>query len=284
MGELQRAHLQQNRVVRELEEAVARVPVLKKTVRNQQQVIVSLEALLRRAVAEVKELKAANTAAATALGAAAASRDAAEAAKSSAEISAARARAKAESAMSHALRAGKSKAKAARVKEPEPQAAAATPSLHSLPAPVPPQGTADATPPAATVQSLPLPAQAPVNLPPEPVELRSPQHTPDEVVALRKELSRVKERMDGLQQTAEEARQKEQQAVATAEAAQAASEAAGERAKQAEEAAQAADNDLLEVSSNWLSWCIGTHMQCPGEVRKDLSRKCLLIVLRAVGC
>lgn len=260
MGELQRAHLQQNRVVRELEEAVARVPVLKKTVRNQQQVIVSLEALLRRAVAEVKELKAANTAAAVAVEAAAAARDAAEAAKSSAEISAARARAKAESAMSPAVRAGKSKAKAARVKEPEPQAAAATPSLHSLP------------------------AQAPANLPPEPVQLRSPQHTPEEVVALRKELSRVKERMEGLQQTAEEARHKEQQAVATAEAAEAASEAAGERAKQAEEAAQAADNDLLEVSSNWLSWCIGTHTQCPGEVWKGLSRKFLLTVRRAVGC
>lgn len=264
MGELQRAHLQQNRVVRELEEAVARVPVLKKTVRNQQQVIVSLEGLLRRAVVEVKDLKAGSAQAAAALEAATSARDIAEAAKASAETATAQAEAKAEHAMSLSLQAGKSKAK-----EPGLRKAPAPPTAtSSLPVRMPTLGHAESTP-ATTVQSLPAPVSAPTDVAPSPAVVRSPKRTPEEVVVLRKELSRVKEKMTGLEQAAQEARAKEQEAVKAAAAASAAAQAAVEQAKQAEEAAQAADNDLLEVWSVWVSvWVAGL---CAGPASRMTS-------------
>lgn len=54
MGELQRAHVQQNKVIQELEEGLARMALLKSTVRKQEQVIAGLEELLRKTVHQVK--------------------------------------------------------------------------------------------------------------------------------------------------------------------------------------------------------------------------------------
>eukprot|EP00892_Ulva_mutabilis_P005015 jgi/Ulvmu1/2886/UM146_0028.1 len=231
MGELQRAHLQQNRVVRELEDAVARVPVLKKTVRNQQQVIASLEGLLRRTVAQVKDLKAASTEADAEL-------EAAAAAKAQAEASAAQSQAKAEVALALAAqmpRGGKKQREAARAAAVQPAARAP---VQPLPVPVPTE-----SPP---VHARPLPA--PGDRDGASLRPRSPQHTPLEVVALRRELGQARERMRGLEQAAREATGKEQEAVKAAAAAEAESQSARERAQQAEEAAQAADNDLLEAT------------------------------------
>lgn len=54
MGELQRAHVLQNRVIQELEEGLGRMPLIKSTVRKQEKVIAGLEDLLRKAVQQVK--------------------------------------------------------------------------------------------------------------------------------------------------------------------------------------------------------------------------------------
>lgn len=54
MGELQRAHVLQNRVIQELEEGLGRMPLMKSTVRKQEMVIAGLEDLLRKAVQQMK--------------------------------------------------------------------------------------------------------------------------------------------------------------------------------------------------------------------------------------
>ena len=253
MGELQRAHLQQNRVVRELEDAVARLPVLKKTVRNQQQVIVSLEGVLRRTVAQVKELKAANTVAEEAARAAAAARDTAMTARSRAEQSAAQAHVKAEGALALAARAEKSRMKAAERGQSQQLVAPAT--VQSLPVPMPP-GAAAAEASGVPAASQSLPARRPSQLEAEraTVRPRAPQRAPQEVAALKRELVRSQDQIRQLQQAGEEAKRNAAEASDAAAAAEAESQSALERARQAEEAAQAADNDLLEV---------GRRVTCP---------------------
>jgi chromosome segregation ATPase len=62
MGELQRAHVEQNRVIQQLEEGLSRMPLLKSTVRKQEKVIAGLEDLLRKAVQQVKCMRDAEAA------------------------------------------------------------------------------------------------------------------------------------------------------------------------------------------------------------------------------
>ena len=62
MGELQRAHVLQNRVIQELEEGQARMPLLKSTVRKQEKVIAGLEDLLKKTVQQVKCMRDAEVA------------------------------------------------------------------------------------------------------------------------------------------------------------------------------------------------------------------------------